>query len=811
MPYPAGILTRQISFGSPRGLEAGVDMTMNVYIIASRSMLWTATGDPFVNIGLTIEGFSETLALPVTDQSGWGDGLGNDYSVYEGAQTHTYSIAIVYKINGSEKFRRTIPAFALPSTSDAVVDIDNLIQLGPPTEGVQVPGLIGELPEYLTPTALADSIADSIIPTRVEAGVESGMTITTLMSTPDEAIAATNCSIGADREHFIVGDRGIRMDIPAAVSARITMDPMQPLSPLSPPPADVVGLWVWLDDHTKVNSILVDVRTVNADNSTNIFNRTNASADRTLRTGWNLLRYPASSSSIGEWVNVDFARVSIITNAATRATVGQLWLESPQKAGLIIINDGASRSYDEVCGAWLRQRGLPMTWAIGCSNTETAIAASPMLTIAELHERQAVGDSVSFHNYGSSSQIMSTATADEVRLWTWQAQKWLQAHGFNGWFYRAAWLQNTAPQAAAAYPLLAAAPTNIGGSAPNTWPLCNRMAYPRITLHGKTFASLDADFETLKKTRGLYVVYTHHLDDGGGVNLTNAEWNYFRDKVDAAVDEGWLEGVTFETLFARSGARWKQSLSGPLFKYRDEYGRAVTLGTSQPAATDQSVAPSGAWDPKDVNSVVAWYDPTNTGAADGATLTKWEDSTPAENSLTTVIGAPTYDADGLAGTPAVAFNGSSAFILPEMRYQDTGVGPVTLMFNFQLSSTAVSSTFFDGGPTDHMEIYGSGASKKWSFRRGVTLSVAPVPLIDTSAHTMLVEFNDAASRIILDGAEIRVDDLGVTISDLWHVGQRNDGTNRLNGALGDFMVVKGVLSLADRSAAESWFLARRTA
>ena len=217
MPYPAGILTRQISFGSPRGLEAGVDMTMNVYIIASRSMLWTATGDPFVNIGLTIEGFSETLALPVTDQSGWGDGLGNDYSVYEGAQTHTYSIAIVYKINGSEKFRRTIPAFALPSTSDAVVDIDNLIQLGPPTEGVQVPGLIGELPEYLTPTALADSIAaqnEIQVPPLVAAAIADDDT-PALAAAAAVDVALANADVYIESLHSLLLTEGLIVVDPA--------------------------------------------------------------------------------------------------------------------------------------------------------------------------------------------------------------------------------------------------------------------------------------------------------------------------------------------------------------------------------------------------------------------------------------------------------------------------------------------------------------------------------------------------------------------------------------------------------------------
>ena len=448
-----------------------------------------------------------------------------------------------------------------------------------------------ENPESLSARALAVSIADEVetnieTPTGtrfslvevisgiVRRSVETALSakgahanLSHLIYDPAAAdLVVSKCAITADLVNFKVDGKGVKATTTGAqTSALVRRNPVG--GELLHGHASAVGLGLFIEDVTKLTSS-VQVSLNNGDGSTWV--RTIPVAD--LQTGHNQIRWVSSQGARGAWLKFTLMQVLFSTTDSTSITIKSLWLEEParDKATLVFINDGNRRNFEDYLGSKLRARGFPVQWAISCIATQNATTSSDRLTVGELLELQARGDSVSFHNYDGLNQIMSTATAPEVVLWTTQAQDWLKAHGFRGWPFRSAWLQNTAPNASAAWPQLAAAPSNIGASSYNSWPLSPRLQYPRITLHQRPAAAVDADFEVLKSTRGLYVVYTHDVNPAGGRDLTPTEADYFLAKVDQAVEEGWLEGATMETLFARDGAVYLDG--GERFQFTDTEG-----------------------------------------------------------------------------------------------------------------------------------------------------------------------------------------------------------------------------------------------
>jgi hypothetical protein len=145
MAYPAGVTTRTLTFGSAVELETGDSIEMRVVIKASRSMVWEGT--PVVSIGaqfISKGGAEASVDLPVTDQSGWTDGVGGAISVSGGAQTHTYSATVEYWVGNKAQYKITVGPFALPTDDLSPVDMDNLI----PASGSS--GVVVSVPDVWT-------------------------------------------------------------------------------------------------------------------------------------------------------------------------------------------------------------------------------------------------------------------------------------------------------------------------------------------------------------------------------------------------------------------------------------------------------------------------------------------------------------------------------------------------------------------------------------------------------------------------------------------------------------------------------------
>ena len=307
-------------------------------------------------------------------------------------------------------------------------------------------------------------------------------------------------------------------------------------------PASILQAWVWIDEPEKITSIAI--------RPCSLWTR---SAFAPFTPGWNLLRFRASEGVITSWGTVDYVRITVTTTAATAINIGKVWVECPRKAQICFIEDRGYKTFKDIGLPDLRALGIPVTWALDpATHGSSAGTTSEVITDADAATFYAAGDDLSLHGYDGFPT--SGKTPAEIREDSLKALAWLQERGYSrGRAWRAAWVQNSAPNHAAAQPYFAAYATPNGGSSTQSWPLVNKWNIARWTIHGKSNAAIDALFVTLQATNEIVFPYTHGVDDVLSGAVTNATWDYFVSKCSAAVAAGWLEGVTFTQLLARSG------------------------------------------------------------------------------------------------------------------------------------------------------------------------------------------------------------------------------------------------------------------
>lgn len=130
MAMPAGITTRTLTFGAAFDLINGTDMSMQVLVDPSRSMVWRATGSPGIAIQQTFDagdGLQHEMDVPITDQVGWGDGNGNLIDVSGGKQSHLYRVTIKYLRNNRVVLTSESKWIAVPLGDGSPIDLDDLI------------------------------------------------------------------------------------------------------------------------------------------------------------------------------------------------------------------------------------------------------------------------------------------------------------------------------------------------------------------------------------------------------------------------------------------------------------------------------------------------------------------------------------------------------------------------------------------------------------------------------------------------------------------------------------------------------------
>jgi hypothetical protein len=275
-----------------------------------------------------------------------------------------------------------------------------------------------------------------------------------------------------------------------------------------------------------------------------------------LVNGWNLLRWGAAEGTITGWGNAYAVRFVVAVKSAIDITIGHIWLECPEKAQILFIEDGGYQTFLNLGYPDLKDRGIPVTWSIDPAKLGTTdrITEADVEMLSKENE-----NSINFHGYDGS--VTSSMTPEQIRADCVQAIKWLERRGYyGGSLWRSAWVQNTASNAAAAKSLFLAyaTPSNLSGI--TCFPFTDRWNIPRASVHASTQDTIDLYFNRLKQTHQLLVIYTHGINETGDPDTTPSQWQYFLSKIDQGIAEGWLEGVTFEQLIAANGVKFRRGM-----------------------------------------------------------------------------------------------------------------------------------------------------------------------------------------------------------------------------------------------------------
>lgn len=403
-----------------------------------------------------------------------------------------------------------------------------------------------------------------------------------ITGTEDETLSQVNCTITADTVDYKIGGRAWKFTMSGAVTANSVMSaPIPPAASglLAFPPAQAVCMWLYCPDASKIDWAGVEL-SLNSGNTALWINTTLTAPAITLANGWNLIRLKTANgleAVQASWGNINRIRVYVDTNAATSVTVGHVWLECPEKARMIFVLDRGYKTFvTSGALARLRAAGVPVTWAIdveklGANVGQTAEA----VTEADIAGFAAEGDSISFH--GFTANPTATMTSAEVRVDTIKCIKWLQARGYAGRMWRAAWVQDTAANSSAVQGLLLGqAQSSMPSVRLGTWPPINPHNMERWNFYGRTTTEVDTHFTLLQKTHGLTVTYNHGIHADGGNDATPAEFDYWMDKVEAALSAGWLEATTFEALWLESGGDFGTVGNAPVARYTDSTGAVAS-------------------------------------------------------------------------------------------------------------------------------------------------------------------------------------------------------------------------------------------
>lgn len=409
------------------------------------------------------------------------------------------------------------------------------------------------------PQADVDGLEPALDEIRNQQATTMPRIVTLFGGQDDEAPTAGGCTLTADTVNFKIGDRGHKMTIASATTGTLRLDPPGDDDPLSLGPIAVLGMWIYLEDATKITSVGIDLHTDAG--LTHLWSGTKSTG---LVTGWNLVRFRAKDGTItnAEWGTIYRVRVLVTTNAATTATLGQAWAECPEKAQIVFIEDGGYANFFATGYLDLLALGVPVTWAVAPGKLGTGTGADVYMTAANL--ATVIADEiseVSLHSWDSTAT--SGMTAAQLRTDAMRAIKYLRRRGAKGTFWRPAWTQNLATNHAALQPHFIAYATPTAGTATiGCFPPIDRWNIPRYTLHGRTEATLTTLFTDLQTTRQSLFCYTHGIDAAGGSNITPTVWAHFLSLVQAGIAAGWLEGVTMSTLFARAGGRFRRGVAG---------------------------------------------------------------------------------------------------------------------------------------------------------------------------------------------------------------------------------------------------------
>jgi len=390
--------------------------------------------------------------------------------------------------------------------------------------------------------------------------------VTLIAGTPDEHDAWTtaNATVSVDTEHYKIKPYGMKITATKAGTADVWMDPMLPFDPLTFPPAQAVCMWFWIDDVAKIGGITGPTIRIYPDSGlSNNWSR-GVRDYITLKNGWNFARIPAFHSTNAGWGTIYKLRLYFTANESDASiTIGQLYLECPEKARILMMHDGgkggfmdAGRGYSD-----MKARGWPLTIDLDPMNNhdpEITEGEDRHLTWDELVAIYNDGNGNAINLHGWNGTLNTEKTLDELLSDAALGKKYLQAKGiFRGPEWRGAFLMNYAPLESdpdylSGTTIAQAFYDGTGGA--TIWPPLDRWNIRRYGIHNRTQEALLGEFERLDAFHHLLIAYTHYISDSRPEsNMSPENWAYFLSLADARVRAGTLEFVTMADLLETDG------------------------------------------------------------------------------------------------------------------------------------------------------------------------------------------------------------------------------------------------------------------
>ena len=243
-------------------------------------------------------------------------------------------------------------------------------------------------------------------------------------------------------------------------------------------------------------------------------------------------------------------RITGGSSAATFYVIDDFWVENPEKAKVIFIDDGSYPNFYEKGYPGLKQKNIPCTWALAPER----IGGPEHITKEQILEQSLEnGNSITFHSW--SGAVTNDMTVDELRDDAYKCVMWLRERGYTGGSFRGAFTQNLAPHALETKNMFLALPMYGGGAGLiESYPFINPYGLKRYIIHAYNddHTILEQIFEDLKSFRGTAFMYTHKINTGLDVDCTTETWNKWLSLVENGVNDGWLDAVTFEDLIQSS-------------------------------------------------------------------------------------------------------------------------------------------------------------------------------------------------------------------------------------------------------------------
>lgn len=142
MALPPGVITRPWLVRNAYNEITGDAYTTQIQVTPDRSLVWAATGAPAIATTVVLPpDFTDSIAVPVTDQDGYRTPGGDPISVANGAQSHLYNVVVSYfdPVSGKQVGKPvTLNGFANPQGDGSTIDLSLAIPSSDPVTGVTI-------------------------------------------------------------------------------------------------------------------------------------------------------------------------------------------------------------------------------------------------------------------------------------------------------------------------------------------------------------------------------------------------------------------------------------------------------------------------------------------------------------------------------------------------------------------------------------------------------------------------------------------------------------------------------------------------